>query len=186
MTTRRQRALSELEGVCLGIIYKYDACTAYRVRQELKEAPSSHWQASAGSVYPLLKRLEDDGFLKSSADKSDGRGRKTISISRQGRQALNSWILSGTDQAHISSVTDPIRSRMFFLAALPKAQRRMYLDQVTAETKRYLRETRQRLDARENPADLYDYLGALGAVKLTEARLDWLLTVQSTLVDEFE
>ena len=52
------RVLSELEGVCLGLVRKHEPCTAYRVRQELKAAPSSHWQASAGSVYPLLTRLE--------------------------------------------------------------------------------------------------------------------------------
>ena len=58
MTTR---VLSELEGVCLGLVRKHEPCTAYRVRQELKAAPSSHWHASAGSVYPLLARLEDRG-----------------------------------------------------------------------------------------------------------------------------
>ncbi len=63
MKGNRRRKLSELEGVSLGIVYKRQACTAYRVRSELKEAPSSHWRASAGSVYPLLNRLEANGLL---------------------------------------------------------------------------------------------------------------------------
>ena len=62
------RELSELEGVCLGLVGKYEPCTPYRVRQELKAAPSSHWHASAGSVYPLLTRLEDKKLLVTSSD----------------------------------------------------------------------------------------------------------------------
>ena len=84
MSTSGPRLLSELEGVCLGIIRKHESCTAYRVRLELKEAPSSHWRASAGSVYPLLARIEEEGFIETTSDKQDGRGRKYMTVSTMG------------------------------------------------------------------------------------------------------
>ena len=97
MTGNRRRKLSELEGVSLGIIYKQQPCTAYRVRSELKEAPSSHWRASAGSVYPLLARLEAEGLVVTTSDKNDGRGRKLLKVTAEGRKSLQAWVIAGAD-----------------------------------------------------------------------------------------
>lgn len=175
------RKLSELEGVCLGIIRKQQPCTAYRVRGELKKAPSSHWQASAGSVYPLLERLEDDGLVATTADEKDGRGRKLLKVTAKGRKALQAWISAGADMLHVSSVTDPVRSRMFFLDALPAPKRREYANELIALMESYLADTKARLGQESEAEDLYDYLASLGAVKITEARLEWLRVVRKRL-----
>ena len=171
------RVLSELEGVCLGLVGKHEPCTAYRVRQNLKAAPSSHWQASAGSVYPLLARLEDERLVRRTVDSADGRGRKLLSITQHGRAALSKWLLMGAGPELISSMTDPVRSRMFFLDVLSTAQQTAYLDELIAEMERYLGKTNEHLDALTEEDDLCACLGSLGAVKITEARLEWLREV---------
>lgn len=181
MTKTSKRILSELEGVCLGIIYRRQACTAYRVRRDLKEAPSSHWRASAGSVYPLLARLEDEGLVTMTTDTDDGRGRKLLKVMAKGRKALGDWINAGADPEIISSVTDPIRSRTFFLDVLSSSEQLDYLRKAIALTERYLIETQARLEQGSKDDDRYDHLGALGAVKVTEARLDWLKQVYGEL-----
>ena len=175
------RKLSELEGVFLGVVQKQQPCTAYRVRSELKKAPSSHWQASAGSVYPLLERLKDEGLIATTVDEEDGRGRKLLKITRKGRKALTSWVSAGADMSHISSVTDPVRSRMFFLEALPVPKRREYVHELIVLMESYLADTKAHLGQESKAEDLYDYLGSLGAVKITEARLDWLRIVRKRL-----
>ena len=177
-----RRPLSELEGVCLGIIRAHEPCTAYRVRKELKEAPSSHWRASAGSVYPLLARLESDGLVAATADRDDGRGKQLLRISRAGSKALREWILAGTEMDLISSVTDPIRSRTFFLDVLTDAQRSSYLDTLIEHVEKYFAETIARMEKAKSADDRFDYLGSLGAAKITEARLEWLRAVRSELV----
>jgi DNA-binding PadR family transcriptional regulator len=181
MTTRRRRKLSELEGVSLGIIFNQQSCTAYRVRSELKEAPSSHWRASAGSVYPLLARLEAEGFVTTTTDENDGRGRKLLKVTAQGRRSLKAWIVAGVDRDLISSVTDPMRSRTFFLNVLSAPKRREYVGQLITLTENFLVETNDHLEQTKKTGDLYDYLGSLGAVKVTEARLDWLRVVRKQL-----
>jgi len=178
MTTR---VLSELEGVCLGLVRKHEPCTAYRVRQELKAAPSSHWHASAGSVYPLLSRLEDEGMVVTTSDKADGRGRKLLRITPQGRASLKKWLLAGAGPEPISSVTDPIRSRTFFLDVLSAAQQASYLDKLVVEMERYLGKTKDHLSTLSQTDDAYAYLGALGALKIAEARLEWLREVHKAL-----
>ena len=176
-----KRVLSELEGVCLGLVRAHEPCTAYLVRQELKAAPSSHWQASAGSVYPLLTRLENEGLVVTTSDKADGRGRKPLRISPQGRASLRKWLLAGTGPEFISSVTDPIRSRTFFLDVLSVAQRATYVDKLIVEMEHYLDKTKDHLSSMSQTDDSYAYLGALGAVKITEARLGWLREVRKAL-----
>ena len=182
MTGNRRRKLSELEGVSLGIIYKQQPCTAYRVRRELKEAPSSHWRASAGSVYPLLARLEAEGLVVTTTDKNDGRGRKLLKVTAEGRTSLRAWVIAGADPDLVSAVTDPLRSRTFFLDVLSEAKRQNYLNKLIELTRDYLSETKERLQQAEDSDDVYDYLGCLGAMKVTEARLDWLRTVRKRLL----
>ena len=177
MSKDKIRKLSELEGVSLGIVFKQQPCTAYELRSELKKAPSSHWRASAGSVYPLLARLEQDNLLATTSDEDDGRGRKLLRITAAGRHALRQWVVAGLDVEQISSVTDPLRSRTFFLGALSDAKRLAYIEQLLKEMEDYLAATATHLAEASEGGDLYDYLGAFGAVKITEARLDWLREV---------
>ena len=181
MTGTRVRKLTELEGVCLGIVGKHEPCTAYRVRLELKRSPSAHWQASAGSLYPLLNRLEAEKIVSTREDKSDGRGRKLLRMTAKGRKSLGEWIAAGVDDALISSVTDPVRSRMFFLDALSAAKQGEYLDRLIALMDSHLLEMTEHQDQVSETGDLYDFLGSLGAIKLAEARLEWLKDVRRRL-----
>ncbi len=175
------RKLSELEGVCVGLIHQHQPCTAYRVRKMLKDAPSSHWQASAGSVYPLLARLEKEGLIGTNEVSDDGRGTQTLTVLRPGLSALKSWVLMGTDDDLISSVTDPVRSRTFFLNVLGAAQRLKFVEQLIERTQSYLAETAERMEYAKRSNNQFDYLGALGAFKVTEARLEWLYEVKVEL-----
>lgn len=178
MTRGSARKLSELEGVSLGIIHKQQPCTAYHVRSELKEAPSSHWRDSAGSVYPLLARLEDEGLVATTADKNDGRGRRLLEVTTEGRKSLRKWVVAGTGQELISSVTDPIRSRAFFLNVLSRPKQIEYVEKLITRMESFLSETQAHLESRSDNGDLDEYLGSLGAMKVTEARLDWLRIVR--------
>ena len=175
------RVLSELEGVCLGLIRKHGPCTAYLVRQELKAAPSSHWHASAGSVYPLLTRLQKEGLVAISLDNTDGRGRKLLRVTTQGRASLRKWLLAGAELGIISSATDPVRSRTFFLDVLSPNQRVAYVDKLIVEMEHYLRKTKAHLSSVSGTEDAYARLGSLGAVRITEARLKWLQDVRKAL-----
>lgn len=171
------KTLSELEGVCLGLVFKYQPCTAYRVRQLLKESPSSHWCASAGSVYPLLARLEEAGSISTETDEDDGRGSKQVTITARGREELRDWMESGAGPERIAAIMDPIRSRTFFLDVLGKTEQKDYLERLIYYTKNYLAQTEEHLNSISEADDLYDRLGACGAVMATEARLRWLTLV---------
>jgi DNA-binding PadR family transcriptional regulator len=177
---------SELEGVCLGLIHKLQPCTAYQVRRALKDSPSSHWQASAGSVYPLLARLEEAALIRKTADKNDGRGRKFLRLTPAGRQGLKHWIRSGSQPDLVAAIMDPVRSRMFFLGVLSPPERRRHIGELVQQVERHLEEVVARLERSPDDIDLFDHLGALGALHLTEARLEWLKRVRKRLASGAE
>jgi DNA-binding PadR family transcriptional regulator len=62
----------------------------YQVIQELESRTDGRWRPSAGSIYPTLQLLEDEGLVTS----EDVDGRRTYSLTDAGRQAASDTPLS--------------------------------------------------------------------------------------------
>lgn len=62
----------------------------YQVIQELESRTNGRWRPSAGSVYPTLQLLEDEGLLAS----EEVEGRRTYSLTDAGRKAADEHPLS--------------------------------------------------------------------------------------------
>jgi DNA-binding PadR family transcriptional regulator len=56
----------------------------YQVMQELEARSGGRWRPSAGSVYPTLQQLEDEGLVRS----EEAEGRRVYTITDQGKAAL--------------------------------------------------------------------------------------------------
>jgi DNA-binding PadR family transcriptional regulator len=54
----------------------------YQVIQQISERSDGAWRPSPGSVYPTIQQLQDEGLIET----EDGRGRKTLSLTDEGRQ----------------------------------------------------------------------------------------------------
>ena len=55
----------------------------YQIIQDLEKRTQGRWRPSAGSVYPTLQLLEDEGLLTS----EEIEGRRTYSVTEEGRKA---------------------------------------------------------------------------------------------------
>ena len=75
--------------VCLSILYEDDA-TGYEIRRLCVEGECSYFvEASFGSIYPALAKLEDDGLVRSRVEQQDGKpAKKVYSITEAGRTAF--------------------------------------------------------------------------------------------------
>ncbi|HTN60330.1 MAG TPA: PadR family transcriptional regulator [Devosia sp.] len=75
--------------VCLSILYEGDA-TGYEIRRLCVDGECAYFvEASFGSIYPALARLEDDGLVISRIEQQDGKPSKKIySITEAGRAAF--------------------------------------------------------------------------------------------------
>jgi len=61
----------------------------YLIQKEVREASGGRVDLQAGTLYPLLHRLEDDGLIRSSWDDSTGRERKWYELTAAGRKRLS-------------------------------------------------------------------------------------------------
>ena len=75
--------------LCLSILYTQDA-SGYEIRKMCTEGECSYFvEASFGSIYPALARLEDDGLVTGSIAHQTGKpSKKVYSITDAGRTAF--------------------------------------------------------------------------------------------------
>jgi PadR family transcriptional regulator AphA len=72
--------------LCLSILYEGEA-TGYEIRQLCVEGECSYFiEASFGSIYPALAKLEDEGLVTSRTEQQDGKpAKKVYRITDEGR-----------------------------------------------------------------------------------------------------
>jgi DNA-binding PadR family transcriptional regulator len=176
--------LSELELAVLGIVWKKGPCTPYAIRKEFLTSPTPHFSGSAGAIYPLVRRLEDRRLLVSEPDPRGRKARILCTLTRRGRSALSKWLTSPVRDEAASPVFDPLRLRVFFLAALSRRQRRLFLDRAVdglakmipvldTDRKRYIRS-----------GDRFSQLASDGMMQILKARIKWMKAIRLQLETE--
>ena len=173
------RSLSELEGCVLGIVSQRQPCTPYAIRRELKRSPNPHWGKSAGAIYPVFERLEAAGLLTSRPHATGARQSLHYSTTASGHRALARWIGPPVDELTASLPMDPLRTRVGFLALLPRSSRQAFLVSAETQMRSQLAQVKQR--AREDQDDPYEQLISEGAAAMLKARIAWLKRVQRKL-----
>jgi len=121
------RPLSELECFVLGLVWQLGPCSPYAVRRHMQDSPSTQWSASAGAIYPLMRRLEREKLLQSSAKRTGERKLREYRISQKGKSVLKRWIGPTFNDDVITPTHDPLRSRARFLGLLTPAQQRAWV-----------------------------------------------------------
>lgn len=166
--------ISELEGVVLGIVATHRACTAYAVRAEIRRSPSTRWSASAGAIYPLLRRLEAAGLVRGTKDPEDGRGRRHLQLTPEGERAHKVWLLRASSPDVAAEIADAVRTRVFSLGALTPAERLRFARDALEALVAHLAVTRADLEEARGREDSLPYLAARGGVLQAEARVAWM------------
>ena len=70
------------------LVLAEDAAYGYRIQQQLRAASRGLVDVPAGTLYPLLHRLEADKLIRSRWDDSAGRRRKWYVLTATGRRRL--------------------------------------------------------------------------------------------------
>lgn len=172
---------TELEQVTLGVVWRDGPCTPYHVRKQFLASPTQTWSGSAGTIYPLMRRLEEQGHLKSEDAPGDGRKTRLYRITPAGRRALKRWMRPPLSPAAVGPGFDLIRARLLFFESLSKAEQQKFLDVVAQqlkETEAEMRSLMREIQACNKPILT---LAARGAHVVAKARRDWFKTVRDEL-----
>src|SRR5262245_15417786 len=91
VTNKFERDLlrGSLDLVVLSVLAGGGKKYGYLIQKEVREASRSRVDLAAGTLYPLLHRLEGDGLIRSSWDDSTGRERKWYELTAAGRKRLS-------------------------------------------------------------------------------------------------
>jgi DNA-binding PadR family transcriptional regulator len=115
----------------------------YEMIQELEERTGGRWRPSAGSIYPTLQLLEDEGLV--SAEEVEGR--KVFSLTDSGQEAVpdrtegqRPWAEGAEDSPRFA-----VRSELFRTIAAAKQVARSDDDEQMTKAAEILKETRRKL-----------------------------------------
>ncbi len=169
---------TELESCVLGIIAEEQPCTAYVIRRHLEASLSSYWSASAGAIYPLMRRLDSRGWIRTEEKVFGTRTRRSYSLTPEGRNRLRAWLSPSDAEWSASFTYDPIRTRVFFLGHVPLKLRLDFLDEAIIHTATALAGHRADKEAHSDALSEYDSMGRDGAIAELKARLGWLRSVR--------
>ncbi len=177
------RALTELEGTVLGVVWAHHPCTPYQVRREFLDSPSPHWSGSSGAIYPLMVRLEAAGLVRSQPHATGSRKSRLYSVTPAGRAALIRWVGPPVTEEVVAVPPDPIRARVAFLTALPKARRRKFLEESAARIAEILALYEEGVAQGRVGGPNFELM-ALGAIAMQKTRLEWIRGVLKTSLED--
>jgi DNA-binding PadR family transcriptional regulator len=95
----RDLVRGSLDLVVLSVLAAGGRKYGYLIQKQVREASGSRVDLAAGTLYPLLHRLEADGLIKSSWDQTTGRERKWYELTAAGRKRLSAQAQEWVDYA---------------------------------------------------------------------------------------
>jgi DNA-binding PadR family transcriptional regulator len=105
--------------VILGMIAR-GRQTGYDIKQFVDKSTRHFWAASYGQIYPELRRLEQQGLVRSRPEPSGARARTVYELTPAGERALNDWL--GADSGLAYELRDEGMLKLFFSDLAPDAR----------------------------------------------------------------
>jgi len=174
--------LTDLEAAVLGVVWSDGPCTAYAVRKRFRQSLSSHWSASTGSIYPLLRRLGERRLVSGKTRLRGRRAGQEYSVTPAGRKALRAWIGPPVARSAVDGTFDPLRTRSLFLGLLARGELKEWLDSAAMELQQLEKATRERIAELERTGDRFALLATRCALGEVRARKAWLAEVRRELL----
>lgn len=171
-------AVSEYEGAVLSVIARMQPVSRYQLLRSLQLSPTTTYNSSKGSLYPLVARMVGRSFVRSESPEGKSKG-ELLCLTSMGHRALANWILA-TGPEH-SFTHDPLLMRLLSLADVPQRERIRWVAAAKAALLTKRDEVRAHRNARDSP---YGDIVQGAAVAMIEAKLEWLDRLLIKLVDE--
>ena len=165
----------------MGLVWQSGPCSAYDVRVWLAKSPSTQWSASAGAIYPVLRRLEKRGLVSARAEKDNVRRRRLYKITQSGLGVLRNWVGPPMAPDAVTVSYDPLRSRARFLACLNPARREQWItaaDESLAAVERNVADWHARLG---DAAGIFERSMTRSGELDCKARRQWLRELRQAL-----
>ena len=98
----------------LGLL-TYAPLSGYDIRRIYDQSLGNFWSESYGAIYPILKRLEEEGLATREVQHQAGKpDRNVYTITELGRDELHRWLAQPPFETTPTATASPIRQRSSF------------------------------------------------------------------------
>jgi DNA-binding PadR family transcriptional regulator len=142
--------VNEAEGPVLGLLARVQPLSRYQILRFFQNSPARFQNISKGSLYPLVSRLLDRGFIQSKPG-GGPHGAPVYSLTDLGRTALRNWTkrMDNRDMLPL----DALEQRVFSLTELTPAERIAWV----AEAKELILAKKAELQSHQQRISSYTY-----------------------------
>ena len=175
-----KRMLSEIEACVLASAWADGPLTAYAIRQVFLKSPTPQWSGSAGTVYPLFERLLSEGLIRSKTIATGKREAQQVSPTAAGIRALKRWMAIPISDWVAGVPPDPLRTRIRFLALLPKGEQRAFVSNAWQQMQIQLVALEKDCETPNSAGPFYDLM-ARGALLSMRSRCLFLKEIAHAL-----
>lgn len=137
----------------------------------------NRWSVESGSIYRALHRLQRDRLVQETGRNGiPNRQRIEYGLTPSGELVLQSWLERAPDIEELEEITDPIRTRSYFLSLMSPSRRLHVLKSWSTENKHFVEALREEVRALEEAKDP-TVIPLRSLLMQCEARHDWLRKV---------
>lgn len=172
--------LNGIAPVILGFL-SWGPRSGYAIKSIVDRSTRFFWAASYGSIYPQLRRLEEDGLIEGADSPTGARQRKIYRLTPAGRTALEDW-LRGAGAGW--ELRDAGLLRVFFASALQPDEAVAAVRDLGVEHARTVDVLRQVRDDPARPKGGYPELVLEFGIGLHEWVADWSKRTEERLAAE--
>ena len=136
----RPGSLSNLRLAILGLI-SLEPQSGYGLRKVFTTTPMGHFSSSPGAIYPALKRLEEEGWIRGETEREESlRPRVVYSLTAEGEERLRRELTRPVTREDVIWGLDQLILRFPFLERLGPEVVLRFLREFHAEVESYIPE----------------------------------------------
>jgi len=125
--------LTPLEFTIIEVIFNNQALSGYDLIQALNKHFAGTWQAKSGTIYPILSKLEKNGYLNSKTVKSPiGPLRKLYTLTIAGEELLKLTVNKNYSEQLLLIENFIVELSSIFIKSHPKEDRKEIIEEVEA------------------------------------------------------
>jgi DNA-binding PadR family transcriptional regulator len=158
-----------LEDVILGFLME-GSMSGYEIKNFMSYSTANFFNASFGSIYPALKRLETKGFITSSEVVQGGKYKKKYEITETGKKEFYQWI---QEPANIAGGGHEHLLKVFFFNHIDKEKARLNIQKMIEAAKKELSELEKIETLIKDKSDEYKFSTLLFGVEYYKFLVGW-------------
>jgi DNA-binding PadR family transcriptional regulator len=171
---------SELEYLILAMAGD-GVSSGYAMRKQMNRMRGGRWSSESGSVYRVLRRLEQDGMVAEARRVgAPNRERTEYELTPAGAEELKRWLRLTPDRSEIAFLCDPIRTRSYFLPRLEPHEQIRIVKGWMQENKAFIADLARDIE-RSEFQPVARRVAYENLLYLAEARQDWLRKLLTTI-----